>query len=358
VDIKKWILEVFLGGKKGEPPPTAKQSKALNHSNMPRPSRSLTSLLRRAPRPESLFRGVFPVMATPFHPDETLDVASFRRAIAFMARTGARGITVLGALGESNRLTDAEREVLIRAAVEGAAEARADASSGVRDDFDFPVCVGTSHPGTAACVALCQMAAELGADAVMIAPHHPADESILTLYSRVAESCPGLPICLQDHPASSGVNMTTSLVARIASEVPSIACVKLESLPSPSRIARLRELWSDAMPPAGGRDVAILAGLGAAYSGFEIEEGIDGYMTGFAFPEILVAMCDAARGGDVEKAHAIYSRYLPLVIYEGMSPGVALRKELYRMRGLVDCAIVRHPAEGWNISLGRRGGGR
>ena len=150
-----------------------------------------------------------------------------------------------------------------------------------------------------------------------------------------------------DHPASSGVSMTTSLVARIASEVQSIACVKLESLPSPSRIARLRELWSDAMPPARGGGVAILAGLGAAYSGFEIEEGIDGYMTGFAFPEILVAMCDAARGGDVERAHAIYSRYLPLVVYEGMSPGVALRKELYRMRGLVDCAIVRHPAEAY-----------
>ena len=54
------------------------------------------------------------------------------------------------------------------------------------------------------------------------------------------------------------------------------------------------------------------------------------------------AACQA-QGGDLARAHALYARYLPLMVFE-QQPGVAVRKELYRMRGLVESAHVRHPA--------------
>ena len=107
--------------------------------------------------PASFFRGVFPIMATPFHSDETLDLDSFAKAVSFMRAAGANGVTIVGVLGESNRITDAERAALIRTAVDVAADAP-----------DFRVCVGTSHAGTAATAALSVMAQELGADAVMV----------------------------------------------------------------------------------------------------------------------------------------------------------------------------------------------
>eukprot|EP00966_Prymnesium_polylepis_P076502 1773524-Prymnesium_polylepis.1 len=63
-----------------------------------------TSSLRRAAPPlcrglagaasPSIFRGVFPIMATPFNPDESLDLDGFRRAIAFMQEAGADGATI------------------------------------------------------------------------------------------------------------------------------------------------------------------------------------------------------------------------------------------------------------------------
>ena len=46
------------------------------------------------------FHGVYPILATPFHEDETLDLESMRRQVAFMAAIGANGVTVLGVLGE------------------------------------------------------------------------------------------------------------------------------------------------------------------------------------------------------------------------------------------------------------------
>ena len=62
-------------------------------------------------------RGVIPILATPFAEDESLDLGSWQRLIEFMVGLGVGGVTILGVLGESNRLTDRERETLIQSAV-------------------------------------------------------------------------------------------------------------------------------------------------------------------------------------------------------------------------------------------------
>jgi len=285
--------------------------------------------------PASVFRGVFPIMATPFHADESLDLGGFEKSVQFMADAGADGCTVIGVLGESNRMTDAEREALINVAL--------GVSKGA--GREFPICVGTSHAGTAATAALSSMAQDLGAAAVMLTPTKEAapatDATLRDYFTRVAEGCPGLPIVLQDHPASTQVFMSADLLVDICAALPSIACIKLEAVPTPAKIAAIRKAWGGDKPPAG--DCTILTGLGALYGGFDMEQGTEGFMTGFAFPEILIAMNNAAQAGDMAKAHALYQKFLPLLVFE-QHPGVAVRKELYRLRGLIECGHVRHPA--------------
>jgi 4-hydroxy-tetrahydrodipicolinate synthase len=247
--------------------------------------------------------------------------------IAFFAQLGVNAVTLLGVLGESNRLTDAERSSLIRTAVEAAA--------------GLPVIVGCSHTGTAATVALSREAGELGAAAVMIAPSRqpvPGDEAVFEYYRRVAGES-GVPVVLQDHPASTEVHMRVDLILRIAANVPGIVCVKAEATPGPSKIAALRA-------GLAGRALPILTGLGALYGFFDLERGSDGFNTGFAFPEVLLAMVRAARAGDTEAVWTIYRRYLPLMVFE-QQPGLAIRKEILRRRGLIACGRVRHP--GGNI---------
>ena len=41
------------------------------------------------------FTGVWPIMATPFHPDESLDLEGFAKSIRFMKRAGATGCTIV-----------------------------------------------------------------------------------------------------------------------------------------------------------------------------------------------------------------------------------------------------------------------
>ena len=44
------------------------------------------------------FEGVFPILATPFFEDESLDLASLERLVRFMVSLGVEGVTVLGVL--------------------------------------------------------------------------------------------------------------------------------------------------------------------------------------------------------------------------------------------------------------------
>ena len=268
------------------------------------------------------FRGVFPILPTPFLPDESIDVGSFETMIERMVGFGVDGVTILGVLGEANRLTDQERTDLVDAAVQTSAGR-------------IPVVVGTSHSGTRAAAELAASAKRQGADAVMVAPHKepvPSEPRVFDHFRAVAAAT-DLPIVVQDHPGSTDVHMSVELVLDMVAEIPTIACIKQEAVPSPPRIGTLK---------AGlGRDVPILTGLGALYGGFELAAGADGFMTGFAFPEILKAMVEAS----VDHAWRIYAEYLPLIVFENQ-PGVAIRKEIFRRRGLIAHSVVRAPGAG------------
>ena len=292
----------------------------------------------------SLFQGVFPIVVTPFRNDkqETLDIPSFCRSLLRLADIGVQGVTIMGVLGESNRMTESERHDLIVAA-------KTTIQEQIRSPF--ALVVGTSHTGTASTLALCKMAQELGADAVMVAPskdglYQPSNEVILEFYLRIANECPNLPMVVQDHPSSTGVQLSLDLLVDIVTQIPSVQCIKLESLPTVNRLAALRDnkTFRDRH-----RNCSILTGLGALYAGFDLEQGTNGFMTGFAFPEILMAMNNYAQKGQYEQAHALYAKFLPLIVLEQQQPGgLAIRKEIYRLRGWIDCSHLRHP--GTNLS--------
>jgi 4-hydroxy-tetrahydrodipicolinate synthase len=271
------------------------------------------------------FTGVYPILPTPFQDDETVDLDAYANVVRFMTDIGVDGITILGVLGEANRLIDAERKAVIQTAVE--------AASGI-----IPVIVGTSHSGTKATVMLSQMAADLGASGIMVTPHRepvPNEQRIYEHFATVGSEV-NLPIVLQDHPISTQVNMSLDLVLRMVNDIPTVACIKQEAVPSPARVGALISGMSS-------RRLPILTGLGALYGGYELLAGADGFMTGFAFPEVLQAMTAAAASGNKDKAFDIYTRYLPLIVFEGQ-PGVAVRKDLFRMRGLMPSSTVRKPA--------------
>ena len=67
----------------------------------------------------SLITSVFNITPTPFHDDGSLDLESLRRLTAFTRGKGVNGMTILGVLGEADKLTEAERDSVIATTIEG-----------------------------------------------------------------------------------------------------------------------------------------------------------------------------------------------------------------------------------------------
>jgi len=186
------------------------------------------------------------------------------------------------------------------------------------------------------------MAESLGAGAVMVTPSRepvPGEDRVFEYFRQAVQGI-SIPVVVQDHPASTEVHMSVELMLRIVREIPGVACIKEEAPPTPARFSALiRGMTS--------RRVPILTGLGALYGLFDLECGSSGFMTGFAFPEVLIALVRAVRENRMGDAWDLYRRFLPLIVFE-QQPGVAVRKEILRMRGLIASGRVRHPGAGLN----------
>ena len=276
------------------------------------------------------FSGVIPILVTPFNADESVDADSIRNMIQLMQDIGAQGVTILGVLGEANRLDDAERELVITSAIQAAGQ--------------LPVIVGTSATGTRAVINHNKTAKKLGASAVMVTPQAeavPSDKKVFKHFQSILSEA-DLPVVLQDHPGSSGVHMSNELIFKMLDELNGFCGVKLESVPTAPKLQSLKSRY--------GKEIKVMTGLGALYGAFDLEAGSDGFNTGFAFPEVLIALANKAKKNEWDSVYEIYRRFLPLIVYE-QHPGVAIRKELLKMRGAISTSTVRSPGGQGNESI-------
>ena len=268
------------------------------------------------------FSGVYTIMPTPFTDDGALDLASLETLTDCLIRLEVDGLVVLGVMGEAPKLSQREQDEVIRTTV---------AAAGGR----VPVYAGSGAEGTDLAVEKSRSALELGASGLLVAPPPvQSDAVILEYYRRIDAAVDGL-IILHDYPAATGIKLSPQLVAKLHAELSQVGVIKLEETPSAPKVSAIRAL---------GSDIAIVGGLGGMFFWEELERGADGMMTGFSYPEVLVEIYRSYRGGDKAKAAELFYKACPVLRYE-FQPGVglALRKEIYRQRGAIRSAFVRHP---------------
>jgi 4-hydroxy-tetrahydrodipicolinate synthase len=275
-------------------------------------------------------RGVFIIAATPFADNGTLDLKSLERLIGFYIDAGVHGITLLGMMGEAQKLTYDEARLVIQASLRQVAG-------------EVPVVVGVSSPGLATLAALTSDAMSLGAAAVMVAPPSGlvTDEQVEGYVHQLCRAIgEDVPLVLQDYPQATGVHLSVAVLNRLIDDLPQIKVLKHEDCPGLGKLTRLRA----GAARDGRRRIAVLVGNGGLYYPLELGRGADGAMTGFAYPEVLVEVYERFAAGREEAAFDLYDAYLPLIRYE-QQPGVglAIRKEILHRRGVLACPALRPP---------------
>lgn len=275
-------------------------------------------------------RGVYVISPTPFTDDGALDLASTDGLVDFYIEKRVTGLTILGVLGEAPKLSsDESRQFMTRVLK--------------RIDGRKPVVVGASNPGTDNLVRFAKEAMDAGAAGVMIAPIPglKTDEQIYAYWAAVlARLGPHVPVCYQDYPQTTTVVTPVPVLHRLIDEFPNLVMLKHEESPGLTKITRMRER-SD---KGEGRRVSILIGNGGLHLPQELRRGVDGAMTGFAYPEMLVGVCEKFFAGDAEGAEDLFDAYLPILRHEQqLGFGLAVRKEVLRRRGIIASAAIRHP---------------
>jgi len=273
-------------------------------------------------------RGVYAIAPTPFHEDGRIDEASIDRMVDFYREAGCAGITVLGIMGEAQKLEQAEALAVATRVIRRAG---------------LPVVVGVSAPGFAAMRTLAQAAMAAGGAGVMIAPPPSlrTDDQIVTYFAQAAEAIgPDVPWVLQDYPLTLTVVMTPGVIRRIVSDNPSCAMLKHEDWPGLEKISALRRFQAE----GSLRPLSILCGNGGLFLDFEMERGADGAMSGYAFPDMLVDVVRLSAAGQRDAAHDLFDAHLPFLRYEQQPViGLAVRKYVLMRRGVLASDAQRKP---------------
>lgn len=274
---------------------------------------------------ETRFRGVFPIVNTPFRDDGAVDFDSQRRLVRFLLDAGVHGLGLFGNASEGYALSAQERAELTRVILEEV-EGR------------VPVIVSTGHTGTDIAVALSVEAEAAGADALMVLPPHymkPDTEGIFAYYRAISEAV-RIPIMIQDAPLMTQISMPPALLARMAQELENVVLAKVEAPPTAMKVTSVRA--------AAGDSLILFGGLNGQFFPEELDRGAVGTMPGSDLVDIFLKIWNHHQAGERKEGYREFTRALPLIRYE-LQPGlgVSVMKNNLHDAGIIASARVRHP---------------
>lgn len=269
-----------------------------------------------------LSRGVWGILATPFDTAGGIDHESIVRQVALYRQVRAAGVVGLGVFGEAAKLDSQEKQEVVATVTDAAGE--------------LPVVVGLATRATAPVIEEARLVIEAARTrlAGLMVQVHSNDPDVVAAHFAAISQATSTGIVVQDYPLVSGVHISADTLATAVIASGCAVAVKAESPPTPPAIATL----------SSRTDLPVFGGLGGVGLIDELSAGASGAMTGFSYPEGLVAAVNAWFSEGFAATRLAWERWLPLANFEAQAGiGLPLRKEILRRRGVLTTSTIRHP---------------
>lgn len=240
----------------------------------------------------TIFTGMATALVTPMTPTG-IDYDALGRFIDFQINSGIDALVAVGTTGESATIEPADQTEIIRFTVERAAGR-------------VPVIAGTGTNNTAHVLENTKRACDAGADAVLVVTpyYNKATQSGLITHFTAVADVSTVPVILYNVPGRTGCNIQPATVAKLA-EHPNIAGLKEASGNFPQFLEIMR-LCGDKIDVYSGEDALTVPMMSMGCKGaISVLSNV--------VPAEAVAMTDAAKAGDYEKAAALQLQMLPLI---------------------------------------------
>lgn len=270
------------------------------------------------------FRGTYPLVLTPFKENEDLDLDALKRHIDWLIAKGAPGLFVTGSWGEYGQLTDEERKIVHRVAVEHVAGR-------------VPVIVGIGREGqtTRETIAFARHAKAVGADGLMIkqylyidrperqgpVPEVDLREGIIEYFGAVKDAV-DLPIMLYN------VHGMVTATPRVQAELAERGII--EYVKECCGVQVMQQTIALA-----GDKLNVFCGMeDSAFPAFVLGSG--GWCSGTAsvVPTLAVELFNLVEQGQIQKAKELWYRIMPLTIFLESGKGIQLMKYASALQGM------------------------
>lgn len=237
--------------------------------------------------------GVYPALTTKFTGDDALDLPLFEKNLAAQLKAGVSGVILGGSLGEASVLTVAEKERLVKFAVE-------------KIQNRVPVVLNIAEGATREAIQQAALAKAWGANGLMLLPpmRYKSDHRETVAYFKSVAVSTDLPIMLYNNPNDYKVEITLEMFDELE-PVKNIEAVK-ESTRDVTNVTRMINRF--------GKRFKILCGVDTL-TFEELALGADGLVAGLAcaFPEETVALYWLIKERKYEPALALYRWFMPLL---------------------------------------------
>ncbi len=242
---------------------------------------------------ETLFKGVFTALVTPFTSAGAVDVGAYKRLVEYQIESGVDGLVPCGTTGESSTLSHDEHDRVIALTVQFARGR-------------VPVIAGTGSNATSEAIQLSQHAEQAGVDALLLVnPYYvkPTQKGLYLHFKAIAEAV-SIPCILYNIPGRTGVNLETETLLQLMEECDNIVGIK-EASGSLEQMKEILARRKDGFSVLSGDDNMTVD---------LIEAGGDGVVSVAAniVPGEVTRMVHAALAGNLERARQAEARLMPL----------------------------------------------
>lgn len=230
------------------------------------------------------FRGLFPIAASPFTPEDKLDLDCLANEVKFCNRGGVPGLIWPQIASGWTTLTTPERFA--------GAEALIAAGKGGRT----AVVIGVQTQGgdTAGAVAFAKHAAKQGADAICSLPPEGDDAGVLEYYKTIGKAT-DLPLFVQTSGKTS-----VDLVVQMFHAIPTMRVVKDEAGDPLARVTELRVKTNDRL--------AVFAGKGVRQMMDEMRLGFTGFCPTMGLADVFQQAWELWEAGKKRESFDMFGR--------------------------------------------------
>lgn len=284
-------------------------------------------LLGEGERENMEFKGIAPVVATPFTQGGLVDEDSLQNLLRVLVRGGCHALTLFGAEGEYYKLSDREMERMARIMID---ECHA---GGV------PAIVCVTRQSTELAVRQARTAEAAGADCLLLLPpfFRGPDASDIAAHVIAAGRAVSVPVMVRYAPGRSGPGIPPSVFAEISRAVPNVCSYQIECRPVGTYLSGLLE--------AAGHKASIFVGDAGRHLPEALDRGAAGAMPGCSLYDVFLDIYRFHSEGRRADAVRLHNKLLPMLnhIWQAPEMGVRFEKRILKKRGIIESDYCRRP---------------